>query len=490
VAALNRDAGLAPDPEQEMALDALFAVRPDRRSAAFEFANICARQNMKTALLKMAVLGWLFVTEEELIVWSAHEMSTTREAFRDLENLIKGYSPFRSRLPRTPTEGFFHSNAELLIELASGQRVKFKARTAGGGRGLTGDKVILDEAMYLEPPHMDALLPTLTAVRNPQVCYAGSAGLLKSEVLRGIRDRGRAGTDPALAYLEWCAPGGWDKPPCRFGSECAHVVGTPGCALDDPELRRPANPALGRRIMPETLATFRRALTPMGFGRECLGWWEDPPPEDEASELAKAKARWPDLADEGAPEPAGRIALALDVPRDRSSSSIAAAWRLGQRVMVMVTKLPGTAEAVATVAALASLHRPVDIALHTSGPAGGLLKPLEDKRVTVRPVSTQELARDTGTFLDLVVNSDPRARTGLGHLNQSELNAPLAVAKLRDAGDASVWDIKDGADLSPLRAATVAVAALIKFGGGSPGTPLVDLNADVSETSWLDRAGF
>ena len=87
-------AGLPPDPEQAMALDALFAIDPTDpyKSAAFEFAIICARQNMKTALFKMASLGWLFHLDQRLVVWSAHEMSTTREAFRDLVNLIDNCS--------------------------------------------------------------------------------------------------------------------------------------------------------------------------------------------------------------------------------------------------------------------------------------------------------------------------------------------------------------------------------------------------------------
>ena len=42
-------AGLPPDPEQELALDVLFALSPNPMiSAVFEFAVIAARQNLKT----------------------------------------------------------------------------------------------------------------------------------------------------------------------------------------------------------------------------------------------------------------------------------------------------------------------------------------------------------------------------------------------------------------------------------------------------------
>src|SRR4051812_26322428 len=81
VCELAADAGLPPDPEQAMALDVMFALDLDRKTlkgnasmAAFAFAIVASRQNLKTALLKQAALGWLFLTDQELIVWSAHEM--------------------------------------------------------------------------------------------------------------------------------------------------------------------------------------------------------------------------------------------------------------------------------------------------------------------------------------------------------------------------------------------------------------------------------
>ena len=89
VAELARLAGLPPDPAQELALDAIFAQKGGR-SAAFEVALIASRQNIKTATFKMAALGWLFITGERLVVWSAHEFRTAQEAFRDLEELVTG----------------------------------------------------------------------------------------------------------------------------------------------------------------------------------------------------------------------------------------------------------------------------------------------------------------------------------------------------------------------------------------------------------------
>jgi hypothetical protein len=71
----------------------------------------------------------------------------------------------------------YNGNGEERIEMNGGARLLFKARTKTGGRGLTGDKVILDEAFALQPGHMGALLPTLSVRPDPQVLYGSSAGL-------------------------------------------------------------------------------------------------------------------------------------------------------------------------------------------------------------------------------------------------------------------------------------------------------------------------
>src|SRR5262252_9323047 len=86
--------GYAPDPEQELGLNIIFAKSEERnylgnRIAACEEVDVIAgRQNLKTGLFKQAALGWLFVMDEKLIVWSAHEWSTIVADMRDLEELI------------------------------------------------------------------------------------------------------------------------------------------------------------------------------------------------------------------------------------------------------------------------------------------------------------------------------------------------------------------------------------------------------------------
>ena len=264
---LARSIGQEPDAEEELALDALLSERADGRWASLEAAVICGRQNLKTWTLQMSVLYDIFLRDVGLVVWTAHRFRTTQEAFRDIHALVDNYDHLRKRVKKVRT-----ANGEEGIELLSGARLDFLARTSGGGRGLSGDTVVLDEALYLTPTMMGSLLPTLSAKPDPAVRYGSSAGLRESEVLRMIRDRGRAGGDPSLVYVEWSTePGQCGRP------ECDHKPGTRDCQLDDVAMWHAANPALGRRISVDYLSAERRALPPKEFARERLGWWEDPP---------------------------------------------------------------------------------------------------------------------------------------------------------------------------------------------------------------------
>ena len=83
VADLCTEVGFAPDGPQRLILDATFAMKDDR-PAAFEVVIIGPRQNIKTGALKQIDLGFTFLMQLPLVVWSAHEVSTSSQSFRDL----------------------------------------------------------------------------------------------------------------------------------------------------------------------------------------------------------------------------------------------------------------------------------------------------------------------------------------------------------------------------------------------------------------------
>jgi len=442
VADLCEMAGFAPDEEQRLALDLIFALDGAGKSAAFEFAVIASRQNMKTGLFKQAVLGWLFVAEEQLIVWSAHEFSTAKEALRDLSALIEGNPHLSRRL-----KSIRYANDDPSIELKSGQRVKFKARTLTGGRGLTGDKVVLDEAFALTADHMGALLPTLSVRPDPQVLYGSSAGLARSEVLRQLRDRGRPGLSPRLAYLEWCAERGG----CAEDG-CEHVLGTAGCALDDEDNWQAANPLLGRTRPNGTGLTYefvraeRQALPPAEFARERLGWWDESGVDE-----AFGTGNWEACA---GVQPAGVevASLAVAVSYDLEWSSVAAAGSAdGMLFGRPLQHGPGTGWVVERCRELQS-ELGVEVVIDGRGPAADLIEPLKDAGVRLR-------VADTPMVLDAYSHMQKAVRSRrFVHEQYPELDAAAAVAVPRPVGDRHAWGRKQSdSDISPLEAVTLAV---------------------------------
>jgi hypothetical protein len=426
VADLGELVGFPPDPEQRLGLDLIFAQQAGGVSAALEFAVICARQNLKTGLFKLAALGWMFLTDQRLVVWSAHEFSTAQEAFRDLTELVEG-SAYLSRRVKTISR----SNGEEAIELHGDRRLRFRARTKTGGRGLSGDKIVLDEAFALQPSHMGALLPTLSARPDPQVLYGSSAGLLDSAVLRGVRDRGRRGGARRLTYVEWCD----DLGGACAEKLCDHDEARRGCRLDDRRRWGRANPAMGRRITEDYIEAERGALTPAEFGRERLGWWDDPGTADRwqvISESEWGSRRVPPVRPE---VPA--FAVAASWP-DADRYSIAVAGRAGDRLAGQVLPAEeGSGWVIPRLQQLIETHKPCAVVMRDRGPTAALHAEAEKAGLDLVTPWTKESATAFRVFNDAVSKGEPLP---LAHFDQDELNAAVAAAARKPAGDGWVWD--------------------------------------------------
>lgn len=438
--------GFGPDPEQRLILDDVFALDAAGKNAAFEVGVVCSRQNLKTGSFKQCALGWLFVSEVQLTIWSAHEFSTAQEAHRELAALIEGSDFLRKRVKR-----IYFGNGSESIELTSGQRILFRARTKSGGRGLSGDRVVLDEAFALQPGHMGALLPTLAVRPDPQVVYGSSAGLAHSDVLRGLRDRGRSGSSRRLAYLEWCAErGGCESP------TCSHELGVPGCSLDLITNWQAANPLLGRTrsngtgLTVEYVAAERQALPPHEFGRERLGWWDEPGAAD-----AFGAGRWEACAGDPPPDDLQLRALAVAVSYDLTRAAIVGAALDPADDVIHVQPLqhgPGTGWVVDRVEELAREHPAAEIVVDKGGPAADLIPKLE----AIAGVTVHRA--DTADVLDACAGVWKRVQDqSFRHGSYKELNDAASVAVRRPVGDRWAWGRKQSdADISPLEGATLA----------------------------------
>lgn len=178
--------GLVLDPWQRETLVAASGEDELGRWAASEVAINCDRQNGKGGILEAREIGGLFLLGEWLLTHTAHRVDTCLEHFRRVKALVEGSADL-TRKVRVIRE----ANGQESIELMTGARLNFKARSKGAGRGFSGDFLGLDEAMWLTD--LGSMVPSLSASPNPQIYYAGSAPLprAESDAWRAIVRRGR-----------------------------------------------------------------------------------------------------------------------------------------------------------------------------------------------------------------------------------------------------------------------------------------------------------
>jgi hypothetical protein len=244
---------------------------------------------------------------------------------------------------------------------------------------------------------------------------------------------------------------------CAAGDGCTHALGTPGCGCDNPDLWQAANPALGRRITPEYIAAERRALPPAEFGRERMGWWDDPLDGGTPIQVAE----WRACADPRS-QVADPVALAFAVAPGGSSAAVAVAGRRLDGLFhgELVEHQPGTGWLIARVLELAGKHQPCVLAMNPAGAAGAFEKELIEHGFATKPgpterrlqiVGAREYANGCGGLADDVRNGRWR------HLGQGPLDAAVEGARTRELADAWAWSWKlSAADISPLEAVTLA----------------------------------
>lgn len=434
-------AGLDLDPWQEFVLVNALGERADGRWAAFEVGVEVARQNGKGGILEARELAGLFLLGERLIVHSAHEFPTAEAALERMAILIETCPDFDRRVKTIK-----RSHGQEGIYLKGGQALRYRTRTKGGGRGLSADCVVLDEAMHLPEAVLSALFPTLSARDNPQLWYTGSAvdqqTMDNGVVFARLRARGVAGSDPKLAYFGWSpdidSPDDLDEEQAR-----------------DPELWAQANPALGIRISEEYVAAEQRSMGPRGFAVERLGVGDWPATDGlAASKITDAAWKACEDSQSSCSDP---VCFVFDVTPDRSRSTIGVAgWRDdGMGHVEIIDERPGTGWVAPRLAELTGAHSALAVLYDERGPAASLVPEITALDVEVTPVNGQEQAKSCGAFFDAVEQQSFR------HLGTSELVQAVRGAATRPLGDAWAWARKTStANISPLVVVTIALWAL------------------------------
>lgn len=431
---LAASAGLVLLPWQELVLDVALAETAEGFCASFEVGLVVPRQNGKGGVLEAAELYWLFLDDAvDLITHTAHRFDTSLEHFNRIRTLVETTPELMAEV-----KGIYDSNGKERIELRNGKRLQFKARSKGGGRGFSGDRVVLDEAYYITD--LGALIPTMSARPDPQLWWTSSAPLevVESNALRRVIKRGRAGE---IAYAEWSCPEGVD--------------------LDDLDNVAASNPSLGSLLTVDFVTTVERPnMTDAEYARERLGIFPDPDEAGESPQWAVIpEADWTECRSRESGKRAdrpgwlvGEVTLAIEVRPDRSSAVVVAAGdcREGGVGVEVVATGEHVGWLVDEVVSLVADRDVARVVVDEAGPAAVLIPELEERGVAVHRLAFKDVKLATAAFFDAV------AEVEVVHRDRPELNEAVGWAVQRKAGDALLFDRKGDRDASPLVGAVLA----------------------------------
>lgn len=430
-----------------------------RMWAAKEIGLMVSRQNGKGSILECRELAGLFLLGERTVVHSAHAFDTSKEHFLRMLTLIEDVPDFDREIDKV-----FRSHGDEGILLKSGQRLRFRTRTKGGGRGWSPDFIALDEAMYLTSAHIGALMPSVSARPNPQIWYTGSAGDKESTEFGRVRSRAINGVkgadgfrtpDPDLMFAEWSIDGCSDL--CIAGC-------TEHDSADSVESFAKANPGLGIRITVDHVQLERRSMDDGMFRQERLGVG-DWPVDGDAWGVIDEKA-WSARSDENSEIlPDSIKVLGVDTSPMREFSAVVACGDNGECQHIEITRdeteaydhRPGADWLVRRIKTIWDRAKPDAVVIDKASPASAYIEELVNAGVNVISPTTSEYAAACGTFTSGV---QPRKgeTANIVHMDQVGLSHAVAGADKRKLADRWAWDkANSAADITPLVAATLAV---------------------------------
>lgn len=435
---LARAYGLAPDTWQRHVLDAWMGTGPDLRWSSSDCACALPRQNGKNAVLEVLELYQTAILGMK-VLHTAHEVKTCRKHFLRMKDFFDDSRqyPELSRLVRY----IRNTNGQEAIVLKNGGSIEFIARSNRSGRGFTVDTLVFDEAQELTDEQIEAIQPAISSAPsgNPQTIYTGTPTPPTSPGTVFTRLRAKAHQDepPAnLCWIEWAAD--------EIGD------------VHDQSRWYRYNPSLGIRLLPTVVASEVEKMTPDGFARERLGWWN--PIDTSASAIDPEQWEECTVAE---PDAEGRVSFGLDMPPDRSALAVGVAVRHGNDTAYIGlqeyrdVKSQGVAWAVEWLTE--RWPKTCAVVVDAQSPAMSIVPDLVKRHVKVTVTQTRDLGAATGRMLDMI-----HAGT-LQHLDtqhQPQLNAAVNGATLRPLGPngASAWNKKGSdVDISPLQACTLAL---------------------------------
>lgn len=451
---LMSDLGRPLDPWQAWIIErGLGQAKDDETGDLMMAADTCGcwvpRQNGKGDIIMALEIGWLFLFGVALVGHSAHLYSTAAEGFVRIKTLIEE----NDAILGSAIKRIWSGNGKQGIELTpkyNRARLLFAAREGGQGLGFSFPKLIMDEAQALNADLMQTLVPTQSAMWDPQVWFFGTPPRTDTAWIYTIRAMGES-CAPNVAWfdygIEYIDP---------MSSEFRQVVGSEGAD-------RATNPSMGVRrpnrtgIRAKTIESEKSKLgwPSMAYAMERNGMWL--PRARVAGDHAIDPVVWGSLAAVPAVPPEIAVAWHINAKRTHGTvmwaGKIDGMWRIG-----IADHKPGVDWILPRLAKMKLDYGPVAFAVDARGEAQieelkaiGIRLPEKDDKGKERPKrgdliipGIDGMAQSFALLVDAATAAVPSIR----HHNEPPLNSAVSVPA-RPLGGGSTFDHKVGVEVGP-----------------------------------------
>jgi phage terminase large subunit-like protein len=408
---------------------------------------LVARQSGKSTLMLVLALWRMYADGAPLVIGTAQNLDISEELWTAACEMAESIPELAEMI-----EHVDKTNGKKALRLKSGERYKVAAASRRGGRGLSGDLVLLDELREHQTwDAWSAVTKTTMARARAQVWAASNAGDRQSVVLRHLRllahlalgdpdgvngsDVGADGVDESLGIFEWSA--------------------APDRDVQDREGWAEANPSLGWSALSERAISAAASTDPEKvFRTEVLCQWVDAlregvfPPgvwESNAVEDSFVVNRAPVVAIDTRTGLRQSMAIVVAGGSDCGDLVDVARYELGMNEQWAQDHI------VNEVSGVCSRLGVTSVVVDKYGENAHLIPLLEDAGLTVTRLDTTDMRSGAVGFTDALINGRVK------HKGQEPLNVAVLGAEKRSSGEGFLWSqARSSTDITPLRAATAA----------------------------------
>jgi len=389
----------------------------------------------------------MYVDGAPLVIGTAQNLDIAEEVWQGAVDMAQETPELASEIDQV-----FMQPGKKFVRLSSGSRYKVQAASRRGGRGLSGDLVLLDELREHQTWEAWAAVANTTMARaQAQVWAASNAGDSTSVVLSHLR---------RTAHLELGDPDGICGESEAFAEDQDDRDGSlgifewsaePDCSIVDRAGWAAANPSLGYTLTERALVAAT-AAPEARFRTENLCQWVDAMTEGAFPAGVFEAATTDPEADRFDGKP--RLALDVRTGVQQSVSIGAVGSGVNGRTLAVIARYEqgrgrkwSPHEVAQWVKAELETFGVDTIAVDGYGENGHLIPVLQEAGIEVVELKTSDMRNACVGFHDAVLNGR------VAHFGEEPLQAAVVGARRRKSGESWLWSRSVSVtDIGPLMA--------------------------------------